>query len=169
MYIYVNNITYKAANDIAAAISCNIELQEFDINTNKLQAAGTIKIAKALQGINTLTKININDNSITFEAAIDIAVAISKNIQMQEFDLGRNDFQEKGTVIIAKALQNISELTKLYIHDNNITHSEANNFADDIAAVIMCNTQIEELDVRENDLYTMEIMKIAKANNAFGH
>ena len=163
LYIYDNNITYKAADDIAAAISCNTELQEFDINTNNLQAAGTMKIAKALQGIDTLTKININDNNITFEAANDIAVTISKNIHLQEFDLGRNDFQEKGTVIIAKALQNISELTKLYIHDNNITHSEANSFADDIAAVIMCNTQMEELDVSENDLHAMEIIKIAKS------
>ena len=157
LYIYDNNITYKAADDIAAAISCNTKLQEFDISTNDLQAVGAMKIAKALQGIDTLTKININDNNITFEAASDTAEAISKNIHLQEFDLGRNYFHEVGTIIIAKALQNISPLTILRMNNNNITYK----VTDCIAAAISHNIYLQEFNIGGNKLGDTGIVNIA--------
>ena len=57
LYIGKNSISDKAANDIAAIISCNTQLQEVDISGNNLTAFGAIKIAKALQSIFTLTKL----------------------------------------------------------------------------------------------------------------
>ena len=41
-----NNITGKAADDIAAVISCNISLQEIDVSRNHLQTIGTKKLQK---------------------------------------------------------------------------------------------------------------------------
>ena len=41
-----NNITEEAADDIAAAISNNTNLQEFDIGRNTLETVGVIKISK---------------------------------------------------------------------------------------------------------------------------
>ena len=50
---------------------------------------------------------------------------------------------------IAKALQNISTLTKFYINDNDITDEAA----DDIATVISCNNiQLQEFDHGGNHL-----------------
>ena len=108
-----NYITDEAADDIAAAICNNIELQELNISENNLQSTSAIKIAKALQNI---SKLYINDNHITDKAADDIATALSCNAdQLQELDISNNWFQAKGVMVIAKALQNIVTLKKLYI------------------------------------------------------
>ena len=159
LYINHNNITDEAADDIAVAISCNIHLQELNLGSNKLQASGTIKIAKSLQKISSLTKLYINLNHITDEAADDIAVAISCNIHLQELDLGGNKFQASGTIKIAKSLQKISSLTKLYINLNHITDEAA----DDIAVAISCNIHLQELDLGGNKLQASGTIKIAKS------
>ena len=159
-----NNIKYNryisdsATDDIAAAITCNIHLQEFDIGTNNLQALGAAKIARGLQKISTLTKLCIANNNIGDEAADDIAAAVSCNIHLQEFDIGRNDLRASGIATIAKGLQKNSMLIKLYLNNNKIS-CEA---ADDIAAVVSSNA-IQVLDVSDNYLGTRGITKVAKA------
>ena len=159
LYINHNNITCEAAGDIAAAITCNIDLQELNLGNNNLQTSGTIKVAKSLQKISSLTKLYINHNNITCEAAGDIAAAITCNIDLQELNLGNNNLQTSGTIKVAKSLQKISSLTKLYINHNNITHEAA----DDIAAAISFNTKLQEFDISRNNLQTTSVMKIVKA------
>ena len=160
LYISDSNITDEAANDIAAVIYSNTQLQEFDVSRNYLQSTGAIKIAKALQNISTLTKLYINNNYITDEAADDIAVVISCNPQLQQLDIGENNFQTTGTIVITKALQSSGfNLKKLCISNNNIAEAAA----DDIAAFINSNTQIQEFNVSKNNLQSMGAIKIAKA------
>ena len=159
LYIDDNNITYKAADDIAAAISCNHYLQEFNIGRNHLGSVGAIKIAKGLQSISTLTKLCIHGNNIPSFTVDDIAYSISHNTQMEELDVSWNNFQAVGIMKIAKCLQHICTLKKLNVSCNNITDEAA----DDIADVIMCNTQMEELDVSRNYLQTMGVRKITKS------
>ena len=158
LYINHNNITYEAADDIAAVILCNIDLQELNLGSNNLQTSGTIKIARSLQRISSLRKLCINHNNITHEAADDIAAAISCNTKLQKFDISGNDLQTAGAIKIVKALKGISTLKKLYLSDNNITGTVADN----IAVTISCNTQIEELDVSGNNLKAVGVIKIAK-------
>ena len=112
-----------------------------------------------MQGIVTLKKLYINGNSISDEAAYGIASVIYSNTQLQEFDVSKNTFQVPGTMTIATALQSVSTLTKLYINNNNITSKSA----DDIAAVIFCNTQLQEFDISENKLQATGVIIIAKA------
>ena len=159
LYISNNNITEDAADDIAAAICSNTQLQEFDVGNNDLQSTGVINIARALQTISTLTKLYIHSNNINEDTADDIAAVICINTQLQEFDVGNNDLQSTGVINIAKALQTISTLTKLYIHSNNINEDAA----DDIAAVVCINTQLQEFDVGNNNLQSTGVIKIAKA------
>ena len=87
-----NNIIDDAADDIAVALSCNVQLQELDISINNLQTPGTVKIAKALQQISTLQKLYINDNFITASASDDIAAVCSSNAKLQELDFSKNQF-----------------------------------------------------------------------------
>ena len=49
MDIANTNISDKAADDIAVAVSCNICLQEFDIGRSYLRGSGVTKIAKGFQ------------------------------------------------------------------------------------------------------------------------
>ena len=159
LYIDNNNFTYKAADNIAAAVSFNTQLQVLDISNNVLETSGVIKISKALQGIFTLKELYINNNKITDEAADDIATALSCNTQLQGLGISNNYFQRVGTVIITKALQCIFTLIKLYISNCNV----ADEAADDIAAVIYNNTQLQEFDVSNNHLQSMDTTKIVKA------
>ena len=153
-----NNITDKAASDIAAAISFNTQLQELDISDNDFQTTGVKVISKALQGISTLTKLNISSNNITDKAAEDIAAAISCNTLLQELDISENFFQATGAKIISKPLQSVSTLRKFNISKNNITCKAA----EDIAAAISCNTQLQELDISGNNFETTGAKIISK-------
>ena len=154
-----NYITDGAAYDIASAITCNSHLQELDVGINKFGTPGTIKIAKALQGISTLIKLCFCDNSITDEAADDIAYAITCNGHLQEFDIGKNKICAQGAIKIAKKLQKISTLIKLSFCDNNITDEAAY----DIASAVTCNSHLQELDVGINEFSRLGIVKIANA------
>ena len=161
LYIANNNIKYtsdRAMSDIAAAISCNIHLQEFDIGTNNLQALGAAKIARGLQKISSLTKLCIANNNIGDEAAYDIAAAVSCNIHLQEFDIGTNNLQASGASKIVRGLQKISTLAKLYIANNNISFEAAG----DIAAAITSNTHLQEFDIGSNNIQTFGTTRIAK-------
>ena len=158
-YIDHNNITDEVANDIAAAISCNMNLQELNLGSNNLQTSGAIKIVNSLQTISSLTKLSIDHNNITYEAADDIAAVISCNINLQELNLGNNGLQTSGIISIAKSLHKISSLTKLSIDHNNLTYEAA----DDIADVISCNVNLQELNLGCNNLQTSGAIKIANS------
>ena len=153
-----NYIIDEAADDIAIAISYNIHLQELNLGSNDLRTSGTVKIAKSLQKISSLTKLYINHNNITHEAADDIAAVIFSSVKLQEFDVSGNNLQMTGAIKIVKALKGISTLRKLYLSNVNIS----DEVADDIAAAISCNTQIEVLDVSGNNIKAMGAMKIGE-------
>ena len=159
LYIAGINNSDGATDDIAAAVSCNVHLQEFDIGKNYLDALSVIKVAKSLQEISTLTKLCINNNQITNKAAHYIANVISCNSHLQILDISSNNLQQvQGASIILKRLQKISSLTTLYISNNNITYE----VADDIAAVVSYNP-MQVLNVSHNCLKTIGITKVAKA------
>ena len=159
LHINHNIITHKAADHIAAAISCNTKLQEIDISGNDLHTTDVRNIMKALQGIHTLKMLFLGNNVISCEAADDIAAVISCNTKLQEIDISENNLQTAGVRIIMKALQGIHTLKMLYLR-NNVISCEA---ADDIAAVISCNTKLQEIDISENNLQTAGVRIIMKA------
>ena len=133
-----NLITDGAADDIAAAISCNIYLQELNLGNNNFTPPGALKIARSLEKILTFTKLCFHGNCIidnkevqkiclcdSNETIDNLATAISSNTDLQELNLGSTGLQALDTIKIARGLQKISSLTKLYINDSNITHEAA--------------------------------------------
>ena len=161
LYVSNNNITAKSADGIAAVICHNSELEEFDVSRNDLQSAGATKIAKALQKSSTLRKLCINSNNIMDTAVDDIANVIYKNnTELHELDISKNWFKATSIVTIAKAIQSISNLKKLYI---NYSITESDVVTDDIAAALTCSGQLEVLDISGNRLEASGIIKIAKA------
>ena len=157
-----NNITDRAADDIAAAISCNTKLEELDVSGNDLRTEGVIKIAVALQRIVTLTKLNLRNNNVTYTPAnpiaVAIAVAITHNTHLQEFNVSENFLGQFGAKIIARSLQKISTLTKLYIAGTKISDG-----ATDITDAVSCNIHLQEFDIGENYLQASSVIKVAKS------
>ena len=158
LYLNNKNISVKAADVIAIAISYASQLNELDVGNNYLETEGIRKIVKSLQGSQTLRKLCISNNYVTGEAANDIAAAISCNVGLQEFDISGNNLNASGAIIIAKGLQKVSTLTKLLINYNNITYEAA----DDIAAAISCNVGLQEVDISRNNLNASGAIIIAK-------
>ena len=73
--------------------------------------------------------------------------------------LGKNTLTELGMVIIAKALQNLSTLTELFINNNQIIDGAA----DHIGAMILHNKCLQKLEISDNAFRPTGISKIAKA------
>ena len=150
LYISNNNITYEVADDIAAVVSCN-PMQVLNVSHNCLETIGITKVAKALQSVCTLTHLYISNNNITDKATDDIAAAISCNPYLEEFDIGYNSIEGRGAIKIAKSLQQISTLKKLFMDHNKITDEAS----DDIAALIHHNCDLNEIRIIGNLLTTL--------------
>ena len=105
-----------------------------------------------------MTKLNISKNNIIDDAADDIAVALTCNTQLQELDIGINNLETQGTIKIAKALQEISSLQKLYINNNYITARLS--ASDDITAICSSNPELQEFDFSKNQFTVVEAYKL---------
>ena len=154
-----NYITDEAADDIAAVIQSNSKLQILDISANHFHTVGIIKIATSLQKIYSLTELNMYGSNITEEVADHIAAVILSNRNLQCLHIGGKGLETVATIKLSKALQRISALTKLDIKDSNITDEAA----DDIAAAILSNDKLQILNLSNNNLKAVGVIKITKA------
>ena len=162
LQIESNEICDKAVYSIAQAISFHAKLENFSCSDNHFSMECIIKIIKILQNISTLTKLSISSSNVTNEAVDFLAAVIYRNIKLQEFDISKNNLQSKGAIKIAKALQNVSTLTKLYINDT-FNNEVENTAAGDLASALSYNNRLQELDISNNQFPAAGIVKIANA------
>ena len=156
LYLSDNNITDEVADDIAAVMSCNTEMEVLDVSGNNLQAMGAMKIGEKLRHIYAPKTLFICDNSSI--AADDVTAVISDNACLQELYICGNDLQTTDAKAIIKALQDICTLTKIHFGNNNISDKTAN----DIAAIVYCNTKLKVIEVSGNKLQTTGVINIMK-------
>ncbi|XP_065896352.1 protein NLRC5-like [Dysidea avara] len=123
--ISCNQFTDEAADDIAAVVSCNTELEELDLSYNYLQSVGVIKIARGLENTFTLKKLKLSSNMITDEAASDITNVVSNNTQLEELDLSFNFLHSISTMQICRGMRNSLSLKIFNVSHNPITKSMA--------------------------------------------
>ena len=152
-----NAITDDAAECIAGFLSRNSNLEELDLSSTDLQATGAIKIFQGLLVTTNLTMFNASGNNITDQAANDIANLLYQNNKLRELNLSFNDLHATGArLIFEKLTQQIINLTKL-----NISHNAINcEAADDIANFLFYNSDLQEVNVSHNKLYSAGITKI---------
>ena len=154
-----NNMSEKAADELALAIESNKSLQVLRIGGNDLKSEGIIRIANAISVLSKLRILAINDNQITEEAADAIAVAISCNIELEELNLN-NNLLKRGVTLIATALySNNIRLETLAISNNQIPEEEA----DVLAATFRSNCLLEVLNLSNNNLRNGGMITIAKS------
>ena len=139
-----NGITANAAEDLAAFLSRNTELQQLDLSHNSLLSCGIKIICKI--NLSKLTTINIGHNGITVEATDVIADFLNHNTKLKFLDISCSDLQETGCRNIFKVLQNVSTLTALKVINCNI------NAVDELSIVLHNNIFLRELDLSCNNL-----------------
>jgi len=163
-YLAYCNIDAKTAESIAGVLSLNVQIQELDLSGNNLQSTGFVVICKALQQLSTLTKLFLANNNVTGNAhvAVSIAKVLSKNTQLKEIDLSENNLQSASFLLLCKALQKFSTLTKLFFSNNNNTTDDA-FLAIYMAKALSHNTQLRELDLSGNNLKSAGCSAICRA------
>ncbi|XP_065882868.1 uncharacterized protein [Dysidea avara] len=157
--IPIRNINNTAIEILAQNLSDHLQLCKLDLSGTNLQTVGCILICNALLQLRTLTRLILSNNNITDEAANDLSTLLSCNIQLKEFHIDGNCFQTKGVSRIAEGLKNTSTLSKLFMGNNIIN----NKSVDDIANILSCNTQLQELQLQISNLQPTDCVKISNA------
>jgi len=111
LFLIDNNISDK----VTTVLSQKMQIKGLNLSRNNLQSMGCVVICKALEKVSTLSKLYFRSNNISGKAAKDIAAVSYQNTQLQELDLSGNNLQVKGCMLICKALQKLSTLSKLAI------------------------------------------------------
>ena len=147
-----NMITDEAADELVTVLSHNNGLEIFDMSSNCFGSEGCIKIMNGMSNTLHLKEFNISCNQITYKAADSIATFLSHSSKLEELILGYNDFQKS---YLFKKMKS-EKLTKF---DASFALLET----DDIANVLMHNTELEDLNFSNNELLSDDIIRICFA------
>ena len=141
-----NNMTGEVIENLARVIKNNPNLEELFLSDNKLGASAVV-ILKALERSSKLTILNLNSNNMTGQVAKHLANVIKNNSSLEELCLLDNNLRFS-TAVILQALEEHSTLKILNLSSNHITSQVAEN----IANVIHNNSNLEKLDLANNEL-----------------
>ena len=147
-----NMITDEVADELAIVLFHNNSLQIFNLSSNYLTSKGCVKVMNGMNNILYLKKLDISENQITCEAADSIASFLSHSIELEELVLSSNNLC---TACLFKRIKT-TKLTKLYIGNNNFTHLATG----DIAAALMHNSELEEVDMSGNKFLSDGVLTI---------
>ena len=160
-----NNISHKAAKDVAVILSYSNTLEELDLTCIDLQLSGAMEIFSEMKNVSNLRRFKINTNTISDEVAKNIAVILSHNTKLEELELSCNhfDLQTTSAIEIFNGIKRIFTLRRFSISNNSIS-----NFAADyLAEVLSHSTSLEELELSCNTLQAEGAASILKAMESF--
>ena len=147
-----NNMTVKAAEDLASVIKNNSNLEQLHLANNDLRTS-SILILQALKKSCRLKVLDLNCNNMTEKAAENLTSVIKNNSNLEQLYLANNDLRTSSTLIL-QALKENSELKTLNLNSNNMTGKAA----EDLASVIKSNSNLEQLGLANNDLEASSIL-----------
>ena len=156
-----NNITIKAADDVANFLSCNSQMQTFDLSCNGLLEVGVRNVLKDMQVVHSilnLSVLNIGEGSVISETVSELVTILLYNTGLKEFDLSLNSLFISDAVNIFHGMGNISNLVAINLSHTYITDEAA----DELATVLLHNTSLRNIDLSYNNLSTSDAMKIFK-------
>ena len=156
-----NNITIKAADDVANFLSCNSQMQKFDLSCNGLLEVGVRNILKDMQVVQSIfnsSVLNIGEGSVINETVSELITILLCNTGLKEFDLSCNSLFISDAVNILQGMKNVSNLVTINLSHTYITDEAA----DELATVLLHNTSLQNIDLSYNDLSTSDAIKILK-------
>ena len=125
--ISFNEITDKAADNIASVLSHNPKLEELNLSHNCFRTAGITKICKHLFSMKLIT-MNLSHNMITDEAVDHILNVIFSNTNLEQVDLSYNNLQTAGIMKISQVSDSLN--IKVDVDHNNITEESSDDIMD---------------------------------------
>ena len=147
-----SNISPSAATAISTVIKSQTSLREFSIGNNKL-GSPIIAILKALCEFFSLQRLDLSGNHIPEEACEAIASVILNNTELEYLVLSDNSFG-KGTLDIAKALQELYLLKVLELGNVNMP----DEISEELALAIECNLFLNTVNLSDNDMQSSAVV-----------
>ena len=147
-----NKISIKDAMSENLAISLgkvikrNVNLEELYLSDWNCWSY-TPKILESIKAISRLRKLNLNSNYMPGGVSEILADAIVHNPSLEELHLSNNNFQISA-VLILQAAARLTKLKKLNLNNNRMSAEVVVQ----LAGVIHCNANLEELFLCNNDL-----------------
>ena len=106
------------------------------------------------------TKLNLCWNIITGKLSHKVASLLSHITKLEELNLSHNTLQTVSAIRIFRGMKNIHNLRKFNISYNWIGDQAAN----DLVAILLSNTKLEELDLSCNDFQYKSVARILSTN-----
>ena len=155
-----NNITGQVAEDLADVIRKNSNLEQLNLENNKLGPSAVI-VLEALMQNSKLKSLNLNSNNMTSKVVEYLANVIKSNCYLNRLGLAYNMLGPSSAVIF-QALKATHKLKTLYLHNNYMT----GHVAVDLANVIKNNLDLETVSLSCNSLKSSAsvILKALKEN-----
>ena len=157
LYLNKNFITDEAADDFASVLSINTDIKELDFSNNKFQGISAIKFIKIIQTFHQIQVLRMSGCGLNAASKLLTDGFLCYSEQLQELDLSKNHLNAEQCSTICKSLK-VLTLKRFYLHENDITDEAA----DDIANVLLHNTQLQIFNVAQNLFETVGIRSIAK-------
>ncbi|XP_065898548.1 uncharacterized protein [Dysidea avara] len=152
------SITDEMAEDIAAILSQNKALEKLYLSSS-LQTAGILSIAKTLQNMSAIKDFVIGNSSFIDQAILGVVNVISCSKQLRNFSFSNSRLQASDCIMLAMALQSITNLHRLVLKNVNITAK----MADSIASALSVNIHLQHLDLDGNDLQGLGAIAISRS------
>ena len=147
------NMPNELCYDLALAIECNPCLNNLHLNDNNLQSSVINIILRALSKVSTLKVLNLQSNQLEENIADCLSTVLLNNTRLEQLLLYDNNIG-KGTLHIAKALQQLNSLKVLTLGNTSISKEVSN----ELALAIKQNHCFESLCLINCDLRTSVII-----------
>ncbi|KAH8335875.1 hypothetical protein KR074_000576 [Drosophila pseudoananassae] len=114
-----NSIFYEGIISLADSFKENVHLRVLNLNDNILRPKGSAKIAEILPHLPMLREINFGDCLIKTNGAYHLGEALeTSNEQLESIDLGFNEINSDGGLVLVGAMKNKPKLRYLNLDGN---------------------------------------------------
>ncbi|KAG9343098.1 hypothetical protein JZ751_015317, partial [Albula glossodonta] len=114
-----NGINHPGVTALANAMQHCPQLRVINLNDNTFTKRGAIAMAQSLKHLRSVQVINFGDCLVRSEGAIAIAEALKEGLPiLKELNLSFGEIAEEAALVVARAVQNKTQLEKLDLNGN---------------------------------------------------
>ena len=129
---------------LAAPALCQLELESIGLGP------GCGKVVTSVIDECSIEKLCVSSNNISSSEAVSMMDAIGRNTHLRQLFLGNNSFGDKGSIVLAKALQvHGCRLTTFHFYRNSVGNEGACAFAELVRDPSCC---LREFDLSSNSI-----------------
>ena len=152
--LHSNQLSEDVGEHISSLIAKNTRLKMFLLFKNNI-GKGLLYIAKALQKLTLLEVLGVEFKKISGDTSHELALAIHSNRKLVWLWLPNSNLQS----VVLKSVMNMSSLVMLNLSNAHLEQESGEM----LASIILCNTNLQYLDLSDNNLGNNTVFHVIKA------